>query len=131
MTELSKEEKNVYWTTIKTGWKKIKDQSISEAYKSQIKKDIIEARKSLGLDETVWDQKKTSRNDESNYEPSAEVNWNSDSYPVDSKEIERYQSIICTAYYIVKTRHPKMDPDSNTFGTIVSAVTGHLIALRS
>jgi len=133
MTELSKEETNAYWTTIKIGWKKIKDQSVSEADKEETKKNINEAQKALGLDVTVWNVNKSSsessqKNFQENLNP--DVMWVIDG-KANQVEIDVYNNVVATAYNIVKTRHPHMDTDSNTFGTIMSAVTGHLIALRS
>lgn len=132
MTKLSKEETNAYWTTIKSGWKKIKDQSVSEADKETVKKDINEAQKALGLDVTTWNEKKsTSESSQKTYlDERPNVNWIIDG-KANQQEIDIYNNVVVTAYHIVKTRHPKMDPNSNTFGTIMSAVCGHLIALRN
>lgn len=131
MTELSKEEKNAYWTTIKTGWKKIKDQSVSEQDKEETKKLINEAQRALGLDVTTWSERASLGEPvfNTNAGRNPEVNWVTDG-KANQEEIDIYNKVVATAYHIVKTRHPKMDPNGNTFGTIISAVTGHLIALR-
>lgn len=128
MTELSKEEKDAYWKSMKANWALLKKESTAtDAEKETAKIAINNAQKALNLEVTKWDEKKQAAY--GGEKSLGNVNWETGT--VNAEEKERYKNVVATAVSIVKERHPDMDMNGPVFGPIVSAVTGHLISLRS
>jgi len=133
MTELSKEEKSAYWDSLKKEglWVTLrKDSTATPEQQATAKENINKAQKALGLDLTDWNKPKPGYTGKGGNETLGKVNWNLIE-SVNEVEVNRYGSVVATACHIVSVRHPEMDINSNVYGTIVSSVVGHLIALRS
>lgn len=140
---MSDSNNDALWQELKVKWNMLKKGSgASDAEKASAKTRICEIQKALGKPVQVWDDNKKSsprivtRYDASNEkemqavprEVDNKVMW--PTHDVNQEEFHNFMKVQSTAFIIAKTQHPSMDINGNTFGTIVSSITGHLINLR-
>ena len=133
------EDINALWQELKQKWAILKSGSgASDEDKENAKKRINEIQKKLDLDITNWDEKNDSKSKSSTTSSTTatatsskgrKVEW--PTMDINQQEVNDYLKTVSTAVVIVKTIHPDMDMNSDVFGTIISATTGHLIAMRS
>jgi len=139
---MSDNNKDALWKELKVKWNMLKKGSgASDSEKNSAKTRINEIQTALGKEVTPWDNDKksspptstvtkqeTSKTAPAFFEVENKVIW--PTHDVNQEEFNNFMKVQSTAFVIAKTQHPSMDIDGNTFGTIVSSITGHLINMR-
>ena len=129
------EEINALWTEMKLLWTYLRgDSGKSDEEKSAAKKRINEIQGVLGKPLTDWDAPYTSK--AKGGATATDKGTRVTEWPVvvlsakDEEEIKRFEHIQGMALSIAKRQHPKDNPNSDTFGMIVNAITEKLVSLR-